>query len=72
MYHQIQKADGHAILDTDHPFSVPNHVRSRETDHQKKIHTFTVIYMHQLKDQLRLDSLMGSAVAGSTKGPALA
>ena len=39
---------------------------------KQKIHNFTVIYMHQLKDQLRLDSLMGSAVAGSTKGPALA
>ena len=27
--------------------------------------------MHQLSDQLRLDSLMGPAVAGPTKGPAL-
>ena len=72
MYYQIQKADRPAIRVTDHPFSVPNHKRTRKTDQQKKIHTFTVIYMHQLTDQLRLDSLMGPAVAGSAKGPALA
>ena len=60
MYYQIQKADRPAIRDTDQPFSVPNHKSTQKTDQQKKIiHTFTVIYMHQLRDQLRLDSLMG-------------
>ena len=72
MYYQIQKADRPAILDTDHPFSVANHKRTRKTDQQDKIiHTFTVIYAW-IRDQLRLDLLMGPAVAGSTKGPALA
>ena len=32
MYYQIQKADRPAIRDTDHPFSVPNHERTRKTD----------------------------------------
>ena len=72
MYYQIQKADRPAIRDTDHPFSVPNHKRTRKNGPAKKIHTFTVLYMHQLRDQLRLNSLVGPAVAGSTKGPALA
>ena len=36
MYYQIQKADRPAIRDTDHPFSVPNHKRTRKTDQQKK------------------------------------
>ena len=77
MYYQIQKADRPAIWDTDHPFSVPNHKRTRKKPTNKKItiHTFTVtvyMYMHQLRDQLRLDSPMGPAVAGSTKGLALA
>ena len=73
MYYQIQKADRPAIRDTDHPFSVPNHKRTRKTDQQKKIiHTFTVIYMHQLRDQLRLNLLMGPAATGSNKGSALA
>ena len=71
MYYQIQKADRPAIRDTDHPFSVPNHKRTRKTDQQKKF-TFLQLYMHQLRNQLRLHSLMGPAVAGSTKGPALA
>ena len=35
MYYQIQKADRPAIQDTDHPFSVLNHKRSRKTDQQK-------------------------------------
>ena len=52
MYYQIQKGDRPVILDTDHPLSVPNHKRNKKTDQQKIIiHTFTVIYMHQLNDQ---------------------
>ena len=35
MYYQIQKADRPAIRDTDHPFSVSNHKRTRKTDQQK-------------------------------------
>ena len=71
MYYQIQKADRPAIRDTDHPFSVPNHKRTRKTDQpqlQKKIATFTV-YMHQLRDQRLLDPLRGPdpELAESTK-----
>ena len=68
MYYQIQKADRPAIRDTDHPFSVPNHKRLENgpAPAAKKITLFQ-LYMHQLRDQLRLDSLMGPAVAGSTK-----
>ena len=75
MYYQIQKADRPAIRDTDHTFSVPNHKRTRKTDQQKKSFTLSQLYMHQLtwlRDQLRMDSLMGPAVTRSTKGPALA
>ena len=74
MYYYIQKANRPAIRDRDHPFSVPNHKRTRRTDQpqqQKKI-TLLQLYKHQLRDQLWLESLMGPAVAGSTKGPALA
>ena len=71
MYYQIQKADRPAIRDTDHPFRVPNHKRTRKTDQQKKF-KFLQFYMHQIRDQLRLDSIMGPAVGGSPEGPALA
>ena len=72
MYYQIQKADQPAIRDTDHPFQSQIIKGLEKRTNKKKIHTFTVIYMQQLRDQLRLDSLMGPAVAESTKGPALA
>ena len=36
MYNQIQNADRPAIWDTDHPFSVLNHERTRKPDQQKK------------------------------------
>ena len=46
MYRQIQKANRPAIRDTDHPFSVPNHKRTRKTDQPKIIiHIFTVLYI---------------------------
>ena len=32
MYYHVQKADRPTIRDTDHPFSVPNHRRTRKTD----------------------------------------
>ena len=54
------------------PFLVLKHERTRKTEQQKKLCTLLQVYMHQLRGQLRLDSLMGPAVAGSTKGPALA
>ena len=73
MYYQIQKADQPTIRDTDHPFSIPNQKKTQKTDQEQKkiIHTFAVYWerhMHQLRDQLRLDSLMGPAVATSTDG----
>ena len=60
MYYQIQKADRPAIRDTDHPFSVPNHKRTRKTDQQKKIHIFTVRPIYA--------SIKGQAAAGFTNG----
>ena len=54
MYYQIQKVDRPAIRDMDHPFSVPNHKRTRKTDQpqkQKKF-TFTVIQWRPGMDRL--------------------
>ena len=75
IYYQIQKADRPAIRDTDHPFQsqiIKGLKKTGPAPKAKKIiHAFTVQrqrHVHQLSYQLRLDSLMGSAVAESTDG----
>ena len=74
MYYQIQKADQPAIRDTDHPFSVPNHKKTQKTDQpqQQKKFTLLQLFMHGLRDQLRLDLIKGPDLVESNKGLALA
>ena len=57
MYSQIQKADRPAIRDTDPLFQFQI-IKGFEKRTSKKKFTLLLLYMHQLRDQLRLDSLM--------------
>ena len=58
MYYQIQKADRPLTRDTDHSFPVPNHKRTKKTDHPQEQKKYNSLFY----------SLMGETHA-STKGP---